>query len=87
MKVSLSTINDQCEVPAASINGAPASAIGIATIARLTMKLLRTIAGTVSVVSSGSIRNAPAMRGSVSARASIGFVPKSISVGRGRGNR
>ena len=28
-----------------------------------------------------------AVRGSVSARASIGFVPKSISVGRGRGNR
>src|SRR5688500_4181979 len=70
MNSSFSTTGTHCSALSASI-GIPAIEIGSATIARLTMKLLRTIAGTVSAVSSGSIRNAPAIRGRVSPSAII----------------
>ena len=67
--ISLSTITGHIGAPMASI-GVPAIAIGSATIARLTRKLLRTMAGMVWAVSSGSMTNAPMIRGRVSARAS-----------------
>ena len=85
MNTSLRMIIGHSIVPRLSI-GVPARAAGRTMIPRLTMKLLRTIGGTVCCVISGSIRKAPMTRGSTSASASSGL-PRSSNTGQFRTTR